>query len=127
MRRAPRRWAKAQEKLVALVEAYVNTLDAIPGDERLPPRWTIETILGPLTVIADAPIYENGKILHSSPHLTVFGRFEDVKRATQHFGSWEVNPYSGKWNHHFGVDTTPEEAFEVWRKRIEAILPRAIG
>jgi hypothetical protein len=42
--------------------------------------------------------------------LTVFCRFDEPERAIAILGRDAVNPYSGKWNHHFGDAFTVDEA-----------------
>ena len=47
---------------------------------------------------------------------TIFGRFGDVEAAKKLLGTApynRLNPYSGKWNFHFGR-ITAEAAFEQW-------------
>jgi len=121
------RCVEAQEKLCKLLEEYLLAHNAVPtpilSDREA--RWTIDTKLGKLMVVGCAPLRdETGALVWVSDLLTVYGRFDDPKRAHAHLGD-SVNPYSGKWNLHYGEiseGAMPERTFEVWRKRIERIL-----
>jgi hypothetical protein len=52
---------------------------------------------------------------------SVFARFEDVKAAVAGLRS-EVNPFSGKWNHHYFSGWKIEEALAAFRLELEKVL-----
>ncbi len=68
------------------------------------PRYTVETICGPLEITLDT---------HPYSLLSIFCRFKDVEKANKHWekelaqynGQCRLNRYSGKWNFH-GEDAT---------------------
>ena len=57
----------------------------------------------------------------------IFCRFDDVEAACatlnprkEHM-SW-LNPYSGKWNHHYPVEWTPEEIIADFTKKLNMVM-----
>lgn len=59
--------------------------------------------------------------------FSLYGRFEDPKAATEalgnSFGRGEVNPYSGKWNHHYWDWTDASIAANACINAISRVLP----
>ena len=51
---------------------------------------------------------------------TIFAKFEDPDRARVVRGT---NPYSGKWNFHFGEKDSPDSAFQLFYSNLEHIAP----
>ena len=97
-RRKSQKLQKAEAKLKAAVTKYLTDLGVRPG------RWyhfELDTPAGLLHV----SVFENW----------VATRFEDVKRGTEftHTCNHFSNPYSGKWNFHFGDGTAASLAPET--------------
>ena len=122
-RRARRHEMTAAEcrKLPRLFVALMDRLDAAQLgslDGRSSVDWLefdVRTTLGPLT-LSMFPAPGRGPFGSS-----VFGRFADARRAAAYFDpgrplpdgpmqgrGFHVNPYTGKWNHHFGRTTARE-------------------
>jgi hypothetical protein len=57
----------------------------------------------------------------SADLLTVFGRFKEPERAIAILGD-EVNPYTGKWNHHYGDAFTVREAVSHSERQLSRVL-----
>jgi hypothetical protein len=95
-----------REKLKKKVVKLMQELKAEPGNF-LNYEWKVQTTLGPLLV-------------HYSLECgTVFTRFKDPKRAREMV---RCNPYSGKWNFHFGK-TSADAAFASVEPALRAITP----
>lgn len=56
-------------------------------------------------------------------------RFQDVQRARQNLPmglQGNLNPFSGKWNHHY-FDWTPQDAAGDFEHALSSILPSAVN
>ena len=104
---------KAQAELNELLDKYLRERGATWSDRGLG-QYALETPLGVLTISPD-PAY----IAEES--LTIFARFEDVDRALAKLRG-KINPYSGKWNHHYNGDASPELVILDFMRDLEAIL-----
>jgi len=89
---------------------------AVEGEQAFGYRYRLETRAGTLVLTMHASDLD-GK----SRILSLFGRFLNPVRAVGYTG--ESNPYSGKWNFHFGEDCDPLEAVEQVMFKIEGVLP----
>lgn len=118
--RATLKVRKAQAELNEMLDAYLRERGATWSDRGLG-QYRIETPLGALDITPDPAYLAEGGM------LTVFARFDDVDRACAKLNKGrvlrgEVNPYSGKWNHHYDNDTAPEDAFRDFKAHLENIL-----
>lgn len=97
--------APERRKLSYLVRKFILANGGSEGNDYADHvGYTLPTAAGELSVT-----YDRG-------WGTIFGRFEDVEAAKKLLGTApynRLNPYSGKWNFHFGR-TTAEAAFEQW-------------
>lgn len=97
---------KTWERFATLIEGVLEAAGAKPNDAR--DRWTLETVVGP----CQFTVYPNST---TGPGW-IASRFEDVPRACELMNPQKrldgtINPFSGKWNHHFFDDSwTPENA-----------------
>lgn len=73
--------------------------------------FTLTTIVGPLTLTTWSPSIGGN-------YLTVFGRFEDIEAARE---LCDINPHSGKWNHHYGA-VEPEMALAAFKNTLARVL-----
>lgn len=100
---------KALEFILAVYD-HVEGLGAVEGDHH---AWVLETRLGPLTI---------------NPGAThVFMRFTDVERARVELGDKlyntnHFNPYSGKWNMHWGAGIDNETMLRDFRRQISRVV-----
>ena len=103
------------EKFTKHVKEWVESLKGISIHPDAFHYYSIDTIYGNFDFSVKT---EPNDILY-----TVFGRFSDIVRARALRG---VNPYSGKWNHHYSVrgadKISPLEAFELFKNELMAIL-----
>lgn len=103
-------------KLVKLWSRWCTQVSAQPT-ERLSYNWMVSTIVGPLYLHMD-PL--------GSP--AIFGRFDDVEAACSKLNPHKsfgmgLNPYSGKWNHHYPDDWSPEDIMGDFARVVSALLP----
>jgi hypothetical protein len=84
------------------------------GDDTGRYSWTVETKCGPLCL----HVYTSAE---SSGLGWVAGRFPYPERAVAVLGSTSMNPYSGKWNHHFG-SIPLDEAIDSFRRSLGKVL-----
>ena len=54
---------------------------------------------------------------------TVFTRFHFAKLAHPHTS---CNPFSGKWNHHYFSEHTPESALEDFKRQMQRVAPTSL-
>ena len=52
---------------------------------------------------------------------SLFGRFDEPNRAVAVIGRNSMNPYSGKWNHHWSKDDDPETALLSFKADLERL------
>lgn len=101
----------SEHKFMRLVRAHLDSLGATPLVDSSYDR-VLATQYGPLHLFVDG--------------CTVFGRFQEVKRAVEGisriFGRDEINPYSGKWNHNYASWLTAQSAFDRFRYVLSCIL-----
>lgn len=108
--------APERRKLAVLVRDYVIANGGSEGNDCADHVvYTLPTAAGELSVT-----YDRG-------WGTIFDRFEDVEAAKKLLGTGpynRLNPYSGKWNFHFGR-VTAEAAFEQWTGalKVHRLLP----
>lgn len=117
--RATLKVRKAQAELNEMLDAYLRERGATWSDRGLG-QYLIETPLGALTISPDPAYIAEGM-------LTIFARFDDPARACAKLNKaralrGEVNPHSGKWNHHYDAGCTPENAFRDFKAHLENIL-----
>lgn len=74
----------------------------------------LQTPLGPLHLAARANALEGPG--------TVYARFEKVQLAAKFIGASDMNPYSGKWNHHFWREMTPEKAAAYFFHQLNRVM-----
>jgi hypothetical protein len=121
MRRTSKRLEKQNAAYAARLRAVLEELGCVASDHIGYP-YRINTLAGLLLV----DVHTN----ECQPGAAVFTRFEKPKKAVKLLGeNWPhvpsahgVNPYTGKWNHHF-FDETIEEAEAVIRRE----FARALG
>lgn len=101
-------------------EAFRQGIEAIleqAGGNRTPGRlheWSVPTKAGPLGIT----IYDTW----------VAGRFEDVEAAKKLLGSsptGDLNPYSGKWNHHYGSLAGSPDSIDHFRYKLRRVAMKA--
>ena len=100
-RRKSKRLLQAEDKFKAAVTEYLVGLGARPRPPGLCYSYELDTPAGLLLI----SVYENW----------VAACFDDVERAkvaTKGCG-YSCNPYSGKWNFHFGGDNPQSLALET--------------
>jgi hypothetical protein len=106
--RASKQETRSQEEFRAGFDDLMQRMGAVPSEGMY--DWTIATPAGPLGLACgrfDPP-----------GSRTIFGRFDDPKGAAR--VAW-VNPYSGKWNHHyFGQDN--REYLEDFERQLRGVL-----
>jgi hypothetical protein len=99
---------KSQEQFRAGFDDLMQRMGAVPSEGMY--DWTIGTPAGPLRLACgrfDPPGFR-----------TIFGRFNDPGKAAK--AAW-VNPYSGKWNHHYsGQDN--REYLEDFERQLRGVL-----
>jgi hypothetical protein len=100
---------RAEEHFKKLADAYLATVGTKPG--RLGYEWNVETRAGTLSLTAYG---------HS-----IAGRFGDVERAKA-LGLGYLNPYSGKWNHHYEIGAAEAE-LEDFKRQLGRVLPKPEG
>lgn len=113
MKRRKRYTKKQQAKFLHLVEGYLEG------------RTQFDTTYGTFT-ISGYDANGNG--------LNIYGRFEDVAKLPKYTGVGQfvepprisltaVNPFSGKWNHHFGPADAwpPENAYARFMVELDSI------
>lgn len=116
--RATLKVREAQAELNKLLDVYLRERGATWSDRGLG-QYRLATPLGDIVISPDvAYIAEGG--------LTIFTRFDDVDRACAQLNKGrllrgDVNPYSGKWNHHYDAWVTPENAFRDFKANLERI------
>ena len=101
-------------KLLALVEAFLLTKGGTPR-AKLGYPWQVPTKFGNFLVSV-------GLV---SPHLTVFGLFEEPQRAQDKLGTCSPTPYSGKFNHQGGSASkgeTAENVFSEWKVKMSSVF-----
>jgi hypothetical protein len=114
-RRAPRRkknWELANAGYAAELVKFVESLGAEKTVGRMYP-YKLRTRAGDLWISVRPNIAGAG--------ASVFTRFEDVE-AAKTLGVLHLNPYSGKWNHHFFFDVTLEDARRYLRVDFGRVL-----
>ena len=52
---------------------------------------------------------------------SVFGRFDEPERAVALIGRNSMNPYSGKWNRHWGKDDDPKLVLLCWKADLDRL------
>lgn len=93
--------------LIAAVTEEVLRLGGRPGDWH---TLMLDTLAGPLGI---------------TPYPTwIATRFEDVARAREAPLSGALNPYSGKWNWHYG-DRPQREDLERFLAELRRLVPGA--
>ena len=70
--------------------------------------FELNTIVGKLRLF----LYDG-----DSGYMTVFGRFDDIEAAKK---LCDINPHSGKWNHHYGV-VDVDDAVSDFKRKIAAL------
>ena len=58
---------------------------------------------------------------------SVFCRFDEPERAVEVIGRHQMNPYSGKWNHHWGKEDDPEIALRLFKADLERLTANVPG
>jgi hypothetical protein len=100
-------------QLAQRIEGWVIKL----GGEVLPPghffTWRVMTYLGPLGIHRPS---------ESRRDVWIFDRWENPKRARP---LTQCNPYTGKWNHYWTGQATPEEVADDYAQRVHqfCIMP----
>lgn len=52
---------------------------------------------------------------------SVFGRFDEPERAVTLIGRHNMNPFSGKWNHHWGKDDDSELVLSMFKVDLDRL------
>ena len=58
---------------------------------------------------------------------SVFCRFDEPERAVELIGRHNMNPYSGKWNHHWSKEDDPETALWLFKADLERLTAHVPG
>ncbi len=93
-------------KLRKKVSAYLSRRGASKTDGILGTEFRLKTPAGAL------------KISMSEEYGTIFSKFSDPGRGRKCVGA--SNPYSGKWNFHFGKESAAT-AFDMWKNQMERL------
>ena len=106
---------KANLAVATALEQVAAECGAVRTDEHYHDEayFRLETICGELHILISPNIASDG--------ATAFCRFEDVDRAAKHAPG--INPYSGKWNHHYWSRDAAASAAD-FRRSLESILVR---
>ena len=97
----------------ARLRAVISEFGGVEKSGCLGPEFYLTTLAGPLRLA----VYENT----SYPGAWVAGRFADVEAAKKQVT--DVNPYSGKWNHHFFTENV-EEAGRTLRTALRRLTTK---
>jgi hypothetical protein len=100
-----------QKKLLGKARDHAIEKGAVPTPDGFY-EYQLETVVGLLRLS-----FTEGDRLAS-----VFGRFEEPERAVAVFGRHNLNPFSGKWNHHWGKDDNPDLALLCWKADLDRII-----
>jgi hypothetical protein len=98
--------AAGRERLVALLVEYLSQFSRVEDRPGGGVQFRVDTFVGPLVVHYDLWFG------------TIFSRFEEPDRARI---VPNTNPYSGKWNFHFGKNDSPDEAFQLFKSNLESV------
>jgi hypothetical protein len=105
----------------ARLEAVLEELGCKPTGQKYYYKHFVETRAGRLLVDVHPNMCERG--------AAVLTRFDEPARAVALLGDRfgfaygnGVNPYSGKWNHHFFSETSVEEAEAIVRREFGRLL-----
>lgn len=96
---AKRNYEKSNAKFAAALTAAVIESGAAKAEHSY--EFTLETKAGLLRLSVRPNVASYG--------AAVFARFDDVERAKGVIGSL-LNPFSGKWNHHYFTDDVKPES-----------------
>ena len=108
MSRHPKRKPRDVQQFLTRVIELLKTVGAVETDSTY--RFTLDTKAGRLALHPD----QN----ETTGLGTIFTRFDDPQRAVAILGQ-SVNPYSGKWNHHYFDGWTVETALLGVNPRLE--------
>lgn len=98
--------APNRERLVALLIEYLSRVSQVKDCPGGGVQFRVNTFVGPLVVHYDLWFG------------TIFTMFEDPNRARIVPGT---NPYSGKWNFHFGEKDSADDAFQLFQSNLESV------
>ena len=98
--------APNRERLVALLIEYLSRVAQVEDRPGGGVQFRVSTFVGPLVVHYDLWFG------------TIFTKFEDPDRARVVPGT---NPYSGKWNFHFGEKDSADDAFQLFQSNLESV------
>lgn len=100
----------AEAHFDSVVNAYLESVDAVPTGHPYGYQWRLETRAGALLIV-------------SRGHM-VMQRFEDVDQAADLIGHrHELNRYSGKWNFHYDLGAAEQEV-DHWKRQLASVLNR---
>jgi hypothetical protein len=110
--RSRRKFALAkQKKLLGKARSLAIEKGAVPTKDGFY-EYQLETSVGLLRLS-----FSEGDSLAS-----VFARFEEPERAVAVIGRHRMNPYSGKWNWHWGRDDSPELALLSFQDDLDRLI-----
>lgn len=98
--------APGRERLGALLVEYLSQFSEVEDRPGGGVQFRVSTFVGPLVVHYE---YWFG---------TIFSKFDEPERAKIVPGT---NPYTGKWNFHFGKEDSPDDAFQLFKSNLESV------
>lgn len=117
------------DRLWELVETWVkkNGGTVIPGNEWLTYDASVETPFGTLYLTVPRVRNTEGStlvdgLIRTNGGLTVFGRFKEPELARA--GGIDCNPFSGKWNRHYGARNDVDFVFADWEQAANRIVQK---
>lgn len=99
---------RERDKLGRLLVSYLTSIGATLQQGQWWERWQVETSLGVLSVN------------YHDDYGSIMIRFDNPEIARKRVN---CNPYTGKWNLHFGR-VTAIEAFGAFKNRLESVCPQ---
>lgn len=99
-----------QRKLLNRAKEVAVQVGAVPTPDGLY-QFQLQTTVGLLRIS-----FSEGHELAS-----VFCRFDEPERAVELISRHEINPFSGKWNHHWGRDADPELALLSFKTALDRL------
>jgi len=113
--------AKVRE-LVELVREIVLARGGSQHDRHgIPADWCTSFVLAtPISELCIS-LWEFGGLSDRSD-ASIYARFADPACAARALGHDAVNPYSGKWNHHYFEPWSPTETAAGWARQLDHVL-----
>lgn len=101
---------KRADRLKKLMGDYVLSKGGELTEHKFGYLWKLPTKFGELLIT-----------VHDDDWGSIFGRFQGDDIASAH-KELDCNPYSGKWNFHYGKEIEVEKVFEEWKSHVERLV-----